>query len=484
MARWRSGVGGQAVNRVSLSLLIVAVLACSAVVRGQSAAVWEYKPYEVRLALLTGASGELTPAWRRDALDRVARRVETEIGAFWRYDELPLEHSARQTVLARLDTLRWDDLPEPLRNATADKLLLLAVERVEHGWRVRGCDVDQRTRTISLPVEQLVAQGARLDEALWETLLAAFAPLTIVEHVDAEEVRLRVRAALLQEADHPLLLRPLDTLQPLVRYDDREGRPRHISTIDWTLLQVNEVRGNIAHAKLYSGFQRPLGGRRRGRVETLALRVQGSQRATRLKIISRSEPKRPLSGYDVLAYAPPNKTTRVVGRSDQRGEVLLPSADATLQILIVQHGEERLARVPLVTGRASTAVVEVANDDLRLEVEGLMTGVQEQVVDHVAQRQLALARARKQLDDGELDGAQGVLDQLRRNELSDPLGRQLRDYQQRLKSPDPQVQAKLQRLFDDTQQAVSRFLDPREINDLDREIKDARQRATKAASKS
>ncbi len=470
-------------NRALSSLLMVVALASVSDVNAQSAAVWEYKPYQVRLVLLTGASGELTTAWRRDALDRVARRVESEIGAYWRFDELPLDHAARQSVLAGLDELHWGDLPAPLREAAADKVLLLAIERDEHGWRVRGRDVDQRTRTISNPVEQSVTQAARLDEALWETLLASFAPLTIVEHVDADKVRLRVRAALLQEADHPLLIRPLDTLQPLVRYDDREGRPRQISTVDWTLLQVNEVQGNIAHATLYSGFQRPLGGRRRGRVETLALRVQGAQRATRLKIISRSEPRRPLAGYDVLAYAPPNKTTRLVGRSDQRGEVLLESADAALQMLIVQHGEERLARVPWLTGRAPTALVEVANDEVRLEVEGLMTGVQEQVVDHVAQRQLALSRARRRLDDGELDGAQGILDQLRRSELSDPLGRQLRDYQQRLKSPDPQVQAKLQRLFDDTQQAVTRFLDPREINDLDREIKAARQRATKATSK-
>ena len=73
----------------------------------------------------------------------------------------------------------------------------------------------------------------------------------------------------------------------------------------------------------------------------------------------------------------------------------------------------------------------------------------------------------------ELDQARTALDELRKLESRSELMQQLDLQQQRLASSDKRVQTKIDKLFADARQVLTKFLDPRTANNLQQELAQA-----------
>jgi hypothetical protein len=69
-----------------------------------------------------------------------------------------------------------------------------------------------------------------------------------------------------------------------------------------------------------------------------------------------------------------------------------------------------------------------------------------------------------------LDEAKALLEEFRTLETRSDLTRQLDQQEQRVRSSDRRVQAKIDKLFSDTRQLLTRFLDPRTSNELAEEL--------------
>jgi hypothetical protein len=133
-----------------------------------------------------------------------------------------------------------------------------------------------------------------------------------------------------------------------------------------------------------------------------------------------------------------------------------------------------LARLPIVPGLDEELSAELPNDDQRLQAEGFVKGLQHHVMDLVARRELYAARFRRYLKEKKLDEAKELLEEFRALETRSDLTRQLDQQEQRVRSPDRRVQAKIDQLFTDTRQLLTRFLDPRTSNQLAEELLRAR----------
>ena len=133
-------------------------------------------------------------------------------------------------------------------------------------------------------------------------------------------------------------------------------------------------------------------------------------------------------GYDVYSQPPGSKDTELLARTDRQGSVMVEPTDAVLRTLYIKHGGALLARLPVVPGMADQLELPIADDDLRLEAEGFIKGVEQELLDIVSGRAMLYERAKSRLTEGKLDEADSLIHELRvlgnRDELAADLIRE------------------------------------------------------------
>lgn len=457
--RWADGL------RAIVTLL--AVLAAGRVIAADT--VWEMSPCRISVLLAAEPAPRITPQLRQELSSGLVQRAEAIVGAPWRLSvssaPLPLE----QPMLRRFDELAASDIPAELRGGDADKLMLLALRSGSGGIELAVREFDVRTGLLGRPIRPQVPQRTYLADAAFSAIRAAFATLAAVEAIDGKQVRLRLRGGALRPRDRSLqFAAPQMLLRPVIRYNDRDGQARHIELLPWTWLVAESIDGSAVHCQLHSGVRSALGALRRGRVEQLALAVPSVADTTTLKLVARDDPRRALAGYRVHVQPLGSQQTSLLGATDEQGTLRIRARDdAPLQWLTISSGKEPLARLPFVPGADEQLTALLPSDDTRLLVEGLVSGLQEQLVDFVIRRRVLLVRAQSALADDRPADARKLLDQLRAlgtaEQLADAVGRQ----QQRFSSSDPREQARIDKLFADTLQAVERFVQAEEVEELE-----------------
>lgn len=429
----------------------------------QPAVLWEFAPYRLRLSIVADDEH-----FSRALAAHLESKAELAFGPCWELSSEWVPPEKRASVIQQFDSPRGDD-PTPNLESGVDKWFIAIVSHAGSDWRLNVRELDVRTHQWGPAVGRQCVQHELLHSLAWHAIAEAFQPLALVDSVAEDEVRLRFRAAGLAETPaHPVLPRKGDTLRPLMRLSSRDGKAQ-VVPVSWTLLQVTEVGGVAVTARMFSGYRNPLSGRSRGQMQTLALLTRPRHQGTRLSLVSHTDGT-PLPGYEVMAQSPLAGALQPLGHSDGQGRITIaPAADA-LRLLVVKHGDEILARVPIVPGFDADAKLELPDDRKRLEAEGLTIGLQEQVVDLVARRQSLLVAIRQAMSADRLDEAERLLKQLRQLPTDGPLRAELRNHRLRLQTGDAYVQTKITRLFNDTEQVLNTYFDSREIDQVEREL--------------
>lgn len=492
------------------TLLLATTLLCfSAAPVGAQQTVWELSPYRVHLILATAPAPELTPEFRADLTESLLARVHALVGAPWEASISEARPALRRALVRDLETVTvdavkdevWKELSgeeespakeesspkeEPFDFEQIDKVILLVARRGPTGYLVTAREFDVRTRQWNAPVSVPVWQSGKLRDAAFRAVWQAFSPLAQIISVEKKVVTLRLRAAgLQQEAARDVSVvevAPGDVFQPIIRHNDRYGKLRGANPVPWTFLTVEQVGQRGLTCQLHSGMRTPLSGRRRGQYEQLALAVQPTDKSTRLILQSRSEPPEALAGYDVYSHPPDSKTTELVGRTDLEGSVVVGPSENALRVLLVQHGAEFLARLPLVPGMQAEATAQIANDDQRLEAEGFITGLQEELVDLVTRREVLLAQIERRMEKKEFDEAAKLVRQLQGLESREDFDLYLAEEQKKVFSSDRLTQAKIDQMFRKTRELVNEYLDPTVIDQIDRQVRSAQKQRGRAGS--
>lgn len=435
--------------------------------------VWELTPYRVQVLMAFQYSPELTPALQDDFVAGLTGRIDALLAPAWETTVARAPQTVRAGMLAQIDSVSWESLP---KEALAfDKVMLLAVLRGPAGYSVQTREFDVRTRVGNQVIQVAVGQPAKLRDAALRSLCRAFAPLARVESVERKAVGMRLRAASLPPRDKSLVwVRPGSVFQPVLRRNDREGNSRGVLPVPWTFLVVDQVAQALLKSTLHTGLPGPLSSRSRGRIDQLAVALIPPNKATRLLLQSRTEPRQPLPGYDVFEQAADGKSLRFLGRSDRRGTLMIQPAPQTVRVLLVKHGGEMLARLPVVPGWPAELSAAIPNDDQRLAAEQAITEFQEMLVDLITRRELLLARARVALKAARFDQAETLINELHMLESRDQLEQRLNQLQSRIVSNDAAVQRKIDSLFADTRQILQKHISPDTIENLRRQVSQAR----------
>jgi hypothetical protein len=387
-----------------------------------------------------------------------------------------------------------------------DKIILLTLRVSDREFLVDAREIDCRTRLVGAPVQRVVRQPELLDIACFEAVADSFRAITRLEEGASQSAIVRIRAGgLVLSQSSPCYVGADDILLPIQRNNDRSGQPSRIVPIEWTFLQVqtpDETNPYLMTCRVWSGKPNPVTGRLTSRKERYGLKVKPTAETTTLRVASRvvrrDEEPYPLPGLEVSAKAPEpdppaqpesaapkvqGDPAELLGRTDWNGTLEIGQSETPLRILYLKNGAQLLARLPMVPGLEPLLVASVPDDSLRLQAEGFVKGIQGKLMDLEAQREILKARFMLRIEEGKVDEAQALLEEIKQLPTRSDLVRQLDIQQnQQIESPVKAVQSRIDQLYARLREALGKYLSPNLTNELTRVLNDARRKQPEAVT--
>ncbi len=408
---------------------------------------------------------------------------------------------------------------------THDKIFAVSLSREHDLYQVRVREIDARLRVAGPTVSVDVSTWEAIPRTIAYTTKQVFAPMARIEEADNKIAELRIRAGgLIIEELHPAKIELGDVLQPYVRRDDRNGVPTLLQSIPWTYVAIVETNGVGAKSAIYSGIRSALAGRKNRRTLKICLRVRPAYPQTDLHLSVMRDLKTGFAGAEVYRRTPGTEDLDLVGRADWRGvakisETTLPLATyerpvvatskspeanldvesdssksskaekkppemekaqiqlrAPLFVYYVKNGNTLLARLPMVTGNSAIERAELPDDRRRLEAEAFVKGIQGEILDIVARRQILSARIKQKVAEKKTDEAKKALEELRNEKTYEKMVEGLNAIQRRILSTDRGpvslgAQKRIDQMFDITRQMMEKYLQDNLLRDMERAVR-------------
>lgn len=443
------------------------------------AQTWEFSPY--RIQVWYGGTALLRENGLPDEVfeDRLKEHCRVSAGAAWRleFGDVPdfvrpdltdnIEGVSGELIAKIVDPPR--EAEEVLTETAVDKVYLLGL-RSTRGvleWQVREFDV--RTVTWSDVARIPVSGRTSIIRGAFQGMAETFRPILRIETSEGRDAKGRIRAAGLVIHDYaPAAVRPGAIVQPVIRKNDRSGQlvENGIEVVEWTLGVVGESETNLVPIKLHSAFANPFGVRVSKRKVKLALVESHRYPKTRLFLKSRDEEQRPMAGYEIYAKDPISGNQKLLGITDWRGAIdIEPQEELPLfLVLYVRNGGQLLSRLPMQIGAHREVVANVYDDNRRLRAEAFVKAIQGNVLELVASRELAAARARKHIEMGQFDEAMEQVANMRRMTGPDDLRDRLNAEQGRIWEGVERRDKRVDAQFTKTLKMIATFL-PRDLPD-------------------
>ena len=472
------------IRRFHLALLATAFVAIGATFsHGQSA--WQVKPYNVTVWIAFQEHPEITDKWRDSLPAAIQRQCEVALGALWETKAMVAPDAVRELALKGLTPSPFELLSTNETLKDVDKLFFIAVLADDGGFRIDVRELDAATRVWSGSQTSVCFDGADVPRQTFRLMTDVFSPLAQIVRVEETKVTAEVRAGALSMPEgskrawkNPTQVHTGDFLLPYIRKTDRDGKVKEtgVSEVKYTVLLVDSVdeKGTL-ECEAHSGYRQAFKTRRSSRTQQLALIGRNTGRTTTLHAQERSDETKDLVGYDVYAREPGSEKSTFVGRTDWKGDLEIPVGSTPVRILFIKSGNRVLAKLPVVPGLQGRIDVALRNDEARLEAEGFLLGVQESLVDLVARREILSIRIRGMIAKGRYDEAEPLLSELRRLPNREDFENLVTNRKQLLSSGDDQVQVKIDKLFNDTRELFTKFLDPRRVQELQEQLRTARE---------
>ena len=329
----------------------------------------------------------------------------------------------------------------------------------------------------------------RIPEVVGATLRDVFAPVARIDDAGKSNAVGLVRASgLVTDKNSPALVNVGDVLVPMVRKDDRNGSPISIGPLDWAYLLTKELDGRRVKMDFHAGRAGGLQGRKNARTHRVGLRIRPRKDETLLRLHAKGDPNQPLIGYEIYEKELEGKSMTFIGRTDWNGRLNVePNDKQTLRLLYVKNGGAVLARLPMVPGHHEKMIADLGGDDMRLQAESYIRGVQNSIIDLLAIRELFKARIMMRLERGDLEPAEELLEVLRNqptNErLANDMGKRQSEFIKAI-GKNANQQRKVDEMFSVTREMLTKHINPKLVRDLEEAMIVAKENGGKLPPKS
>jgi hypothetical protein len=466
--------------RFSLHAAIAAALLYTLSPARANQPTWDFAPYHIQIIIAIDAPGGTAEHLSRELPEHIQRRIESALVPLWSCEV----HCATGAEQARAfaDAAASSDPQPPDFPPEKDKRILASIRWTPDSFKLTAREFDRFVQRWSVPIRRESRQEAALPDQLFALIWQTFSPVAQIDFdaADPKTVKLKLRGASLpRAADIPLWIKPGDVFLPFVRRTARGGEleKNGIRIIPWTYIEASEVNGNTISGRIESANRRPFAGRRQGRVEQFAIGLRGDPDITTLRLQSRSAEAKPLADYEVFSQKPGEESLARIGLSDSTGRLRIPPGKTSVQFILVKHGQRLLARFPMVAGNKPDLDIRLPDDGARLSAEAYLAAVREDLIDVVAQRNILIARARQKMDKKDFAAADELLRTLDDLPARPQFNPTLDTAARLLRSDDPQMQRRIDQLFESTRTLLTQYLDVRPINELHDELREAERNA-------
>ena len=369
-----------------------------------------------------------------------------------------------------------------------DKVFVVSVRRNLSLYKIKTTELDTLMRHFGPVASMTTASRSTIAEWVGRGVTQAFSPIVRIDNAGQRSAQGLLRAGgLIVDEDSPGSVRKGDVLEPLSRKNDRNGKPIQIGMLDWAYLVVDDVNESKTKMNFYAGRVGGLQGRKNKRTFRTALKVRSFRDSTLVRLHLQKDPKFPLIGYELYQKELDSKKMEFVGRTDWDGRLLVDRTDDPLRLFYVKNGGAVLARLPVVPGLYSNAIADLSGDDMRLQAEAYIRGVQNSIVDLVAVRELFKARIRLRLQKGEMEKAEELMNALRdqpsNEKLANELGKKQSVFLKALGRNSGSQRRKVDSMFTNTRELLGKHINPRLIRELEADMVAARNNGGKLPRK-
>lgn len=441
--------------------------------------------YQVLIWLATDQSPEAASVCGSRFSAALLRQLDRAVAGSWSVTIEPAPVAALDAASAVTELSHEQLLALRPDLAQLGKLSVLSVIWNGAAFELQADEYDLRVRKWNAsPRTSVIRADDVMDQAV-VALVSAFSPVGTIGRPRDGVVEVRLHAGAYSAGEDSLLVpRPGALMEVVIRRRRRaaDGGDYSFSTVPWTVLQVTGSELGVARCEIHSGLRSPLRVRGVSATNRLAIEIRPKYAHTVLRLHVRGKEDDPLTGYQVYARQPGGETSQYIGQTDWQGEVVLPrSTDLPLQTYYIKHGSLVLARLPIVAGHHPELSIGIVNDEQRLRAEGALKGVQDRLIDAVARREIHAARIRRQLDapnltEENIEQAQQLLTSLRELPGRNDFVRKMQVLERAFVGGDATTQNRIDRLFRDTRDIMTRNIDPDLEKSLAAQIADAERR--------
>lgn len=390
---------------------------------------WEQNHYRVRVWFATDGSASLTSLLPQLMED--VRRESIRIDASgW---ELLISQAPNPWFWRGPRDL---NRPELLKGIEAgidqyydDKLMLVCLQDTGIGIETKVRELDMAARQWGAIQTRLTVQPENLAPSVIDAIRSAFMPLANIEQVPTDNtIILRARAieacvystlddqlnwVTKPNLGSPVAIREDDNFLPVLRKVDRSGNLESLEPVEYTFINTDKIEGTKITGYVHSSARAPLSGRTSKRLQKLALVIRPQSRPTRIRFVALDDPKRPMEGLEVYSRrtdAQKDDPSELLGKTDWRGIIDIPPGSEPLRLIYLKRGARAMKKVPLIPGFRDNLVTEVPNDEARLFAEGVIQGVQNEILDLVVQREVYEQKIAEELEKNRFDVAREDLE--------------------------------------------------------------------------
>ncbi|MCA9135967.1 MAG: hypothetical protein KDB00_04390 [Planctomycetales bacterium] len=359
-----------------------------------------------------------------------------------------------------------------------DKIFVVRIDDHPDGATVAVVEMECLMQTFGAVVTSPFSSTVDLPSVVGHTVTRAFAPMVRIDDAGQQTATSMIRAGnLIMDPDSPANVKVGNVLQPMIRKNDRNGKPIALGRIEWAFLIVTEKQGPNVVADYYSGMAGGLQGRKNNRTFKMAMLLKPLTDHTMLRLHAKGREDLPLIGYELYERELNSKAMTFVGRTDWDGRLDIKKTEDPMRLLYVKNGGAVLARLPIVPGLTPREVADLTGDDMRLQAEAYIRGVQNAIIDLVAIRKLLAARIRLRLKKGEMEEAEKLLNALREQptneQLANDMGRSQAEFIKELGSRNPNQKRKVDIMFKETREMLGKQITPTVIRDLENDVQRA-----------
>ena len=386
---------------------------------------------------------------------------------------------------ATLDEPKAKMLPLPITDLIGsavdqyDKIYVVRIIESPTGSNVAVAEMETLMRFFGQTVYAPFSTPYELPSVVGHAVTAAFSPMVRIDDAGQQTAVGMVRAAnLIMDPDSPARVPIGSALLPMIRKNDRNGKPIGIGRVDWAFLIATEHDGPYVKMDYYSGRAGGLQGRKNKRTFKMGMLLNPFRNDTLLRLHVKGREDLPLIGYELYERELKSKSMTFVGRTDWNGRLVVERTENPMRLLYVKNGGAVLARLPLVPGYTPMEVADLTGDDMRLQAESYIRGVQNAIIDLVALRKLLAARIRLRLRKGQINEAQELLDALREqptnDALADDMGRKQGMFLKEIGTRNANQRRKVDLMFKETREMLGKQISPQIIRDLEADMAKAK----------